>query len=128
MDQKSLLFSESHEWIRCEGKTCAVGISKFAVDQLTDIVYVELPAVGKVVAAGGTFGVIESVKAVSDLYSPVAGKVVAVNQAVADDPSILSQDPYDKGWLIRIERDGELEASTLMDKARYDEFCAHSAH
>lgn len=120
IDESALLYAETHEWARIEGNECVVGITRFAVEQLTDIVYVELPAVGAKLSAGRPFGVIESVKAVSDLYAPVAGEVVAINQAVATDPAILSQDPYDKGWMIRIKTAGPADTAKLKSKAQYD--------
>lgn len=128
MDESKLLYSPSHEWALIEGDTCTVGITRFAVEQLTDIVYVELPEPGKEVETGGTFGVIESVKAVSDLYAPVAGTVSEVNNAVADDPAILSEDPYEKGWLIKLKLSGTPDTSHLKSKAAYDEQVAGEAH
>lgn len=121
MDESKLLYAATHEWTQVTGSSCTIGITRFAVDQLTDIVYIELPPVGKEVTVGATFGVIESVKAVSDLYAPVAGKVTEVNQKVADDPSLLNDDPYDKGWLIKIELAGEIDRSKLLTKEQYDQ-------
>jgi glycine cleavage system H protein len=120
MDESTLLYAATHEWAQVDGTTCTVGITRFAVEQLTDIVYIELPPVGKEVAQGATFGVIESVKAVSDLYAPVAGKVVAVNTKVADDPSLLNDDPYEKGWLIKLEVAGAIDKTKLLSKSQYD--------
>ncbi|MFO0947096.1 MAG: glycine cleavage system protein GcvH [Planctomycetota bacterium] len=128
MDESTLLYAASHEWARLEGNTCVVGITRFAVEQLTDIVYIELPAVGTELTKGSTFGVIESVKAVSDLYAPVSGKVIAVNQAVVDDPGMLGDDPYEKGWMIKLEIAGTPDTSHLKDKAAYDAQVASEAH
>jgi glycine cleavage system H protein len=128
MDENKLLYAESHEWALIEGDTCTVGITRYAVEQLTDIVYVELPDVGKQFAAGDSFGVIESVKAVSDLYAPVAGVVSEVNNTVADDPALLSDDPYTKGWLVKLKLSGEPDVSGLKDKKAYDEQVAGEAH
>src|SRR4030081_3123418 len=100
MDPKTLRYATTHEWASLEGDLCTVGITKFAVDQLTDVVYIELPEVGDHVFAGDSYGEIESVKAVSDLYSPVNGEVVSVNDAVVNDPSLVAGDPYGKGWMI----------------------------
>lgn len=128
IDESALLFTETHEWVRTEGDLCTIGISRFAVEQLTDIVYIELPAVGTRLAPRGTFGVIESVKAVSDLYSPVAGEVVAVNDRVATDPSILSNDPYENGWMIRVRAETPPAPAAFLSKAAYDAKCAAEAH
>ena len=115
----------SHEWCRAEGETAVVGISRHAVEQLTDLVYVDLPPVGTAVKAGEPFGEIESVKAVSELSAPVSGEVVEVNSAAVDDPGVISADPYGNGWLIKVKMSdpGELEA--LMDAAAYDASLAH---
>lgn len=128
MDEQSLRYAPTHEWVDIQGETATVGITRFAVEQLTDIVYVELPAVGARLAAGATFGVIESVKAVSDLYAPVEGQVVEVNQKVADDPSLLSKDPYEKGWMIRLRLLGQPDLSHLLSKSAYDQKCAEETH
>jgi glycine cleavage system H protein len=128
MDESKLLYAASHEWADVQGEACTVGITRFAVEQLTDIVYIELPQVGKRLKPGDVFGVIESVKAVSDLYSPLAGEVVEVNAKVVDDPALLSADPYDGGWLIRLRLDGKPDVSTLLAKADYDKKCADEAH
>src|SRR5260370_42333471 len=102
MDPKKLRYAKTHEWASLEGDKCTVGITKFAVDQLTDVVYVELPDPGDNVFAGESFGEIESVKAVSDLYSPVNGEVIAINEKLLDDPARVTTDPYGKGWMIKI--------------------------
>src|SRR5437016_14376066 len=98
MDPKTLKYAETHEWVLLDGDVATVGISRFAVDQLTDLIMIDLPAVGTKLAAGKSFGEIESVKAVSDLYAPVAGEVVEVNTAVTSDVQVLGEDPYEKGW------------------------------
>lgn len=128
MDETKLLYAESHEWIHVEDAVCVIGITRYAVEQLTDIVYVELPEVGKSLAVGVPFGVIESVKAVSDLYAPVVGEVVAVNDKVADDPALLSEDPYEAGWMIKVRLAGTFDTSGLMDKDAYDRMCASESH
>src|SRR5437763_12605251 len=103
MDPKSLRYAATHEWASLEGDVCTLGITKFAVDQLTDVVYIELPEVGDHVFAGESFGEIESVKAVSDLYAPVNGEVVAINEKLLDDPTKITEDPYAKGWMVGIK-------------------------
>src|SRR5262245_25917557 len=99
----NLRYTKEHEWVRLEGNVAVVGITDFAQQNLGDVVFCELPAVGTELTQFKTFGVVESVKAVSDLYAPVGGKVVAVNQAVVDDPASLNRDPYGAAWLIKLE-------------------------
>jgi glycine cleavage system H protein len=112
MDPKDLRYSPTHEWAHLQGDTCTVGITKFAVEQLTDVVYIELPDVGDHVFAGEDFGEIESVKSVNDLYSPCNGEVIAVNKKLEDDPAVVNQDPYGEGWMIKIK----VEPGTTLDK------------
>jgi glycine cleavage system H protein len=128
MDLKSLQFAPTHEWAQIAGDIATVGISKFAVDQLTDLIMIELPAVGARVVPGKSFGEIESVKAVSDLYAPLAGEVVEVNQQVTGNVALLAEDPYDKGWLIKIKLDQPVDTSALMDLAAYEAKVAEEAH
>jgi glycine cleavage system H protein len=109
-----LRYTKEHEWLRADG---TVGITDYAQDQLGDVVFVELPAVGRVLKQGEAFGVVESVKSVSDLYSPVDGTVVAVNEALAKAPELVNQDPYGAGWLVRLDVSGGSEA--LLDAAQY---------
>jgi glycine cleavage system H protein len=115
-----LRYSKDHEWTRVDGDRAVVGITDYAQEQLGDIVYVELPAVGARVRAGEAFGVVESVKAVSDLYAPVSGEVVEVNQEMADHPEWVNQDPYGKAWLIAVIMDDPREADGLLDAAGYE--------
>src|SRR4051794_40612808 len=103
MDPKNLRYAKTHEWASLEGNICTIGITQFAVEQLTDVVYIELPDPGEHVFVGESFGEIESVKAVSDLYSPINGEVKEVNQAIVNDPSIVSTEPYGKGWMIKVQ-------------------------
>src|SRR3954471_10882303 len=120
MDPQSLQFLPTHEWVQIEGDVATVGISQFAVEQLTDLLLVELPRVGDALTAGKSFGEIESVKAVSDLYSPVDGEVVEVNDAVAGDVQVLARDPYGEGWLIKVRlRDPDAGIPALMDYEAY---------
>ncbi|MGO9464473.1 MAG: glycine cleavage system protein GcvH [Isosphaeraceae bacterium] len=128
MDLKTLRFTTTHEWVYLQGGEATIGISKFAVDQLTDLIMIELPEVGTRVIAGKTFGEIESVKAVSDLYAPISGVVTAVNEEVAANVQLLAEDPYDKGWLIKIKASQPSEMSGLMDLDTYEERVADEEH
>jgi len=123
-----LRFAESHEWVRREGNTATIGISAFAVKELTDLTYVELPAVGKTFRAKQIFGVVESVKAASDLYSPVSGTVTKVNSALESDLSVLSTDPFGKGWMIEVELASPSELDHLLDATAYEKFCESESH
>jgi len=114
-------YTESHEWHVLEDNVVTIGISRFAVDELTDVTYVELPAVGDTVAAGETFGEIESVKATSDLVSGVSGKVVQINDKAVEDPSIINEAPQDDGWLIKVEVEDASQLDALMDETTYNE-------
>lgn len=115
-----LKYTKDHEWIRITGETGRVGVTDFAQEQLGDVVYVELPAVGSTFRQGDQFGSIESVKAVSDLYAPVSGEVVAVNAALADSPEAVNEDPHE-AWMIEIALDDPGEAAALLDAAGYSE-------
>jgi glycine cleavage system H protein len=117
-----LKFTKEHEWVRLEGKTATIGITDYAQSQLGDIVYVELPDEGDSVAKDETFGVVESVKAVSDCYAPLSGKVMAVNSPLADSPETLNEDPYGEGWILRIEIADAAETEELLDPTRYAAF------
>ena len=129
MEPQSLLFLPSHEWVFIQSGVATVGISQFAVEQLTDLLLVELPRVGDPVVSGKGFGEIESVKAVSDLYSPVDGQVVEVNSAVATDVQVLARDPYGAGWLIKVRLNDPLAAIPgLMDNDAYQRQVADAQH
>jgi len=128
MDLKTLRFTPTHEWIYLRGDEATIGISKFAVDQLTDLIMIELPEVGTRVIGGKTFGEIESVKAVSDLYAPISGVVIAVNEDVAANVQLLAQDPYDKGWLIKIKAAQPADTAELMDLDAYEARVAEEEH
>lgn len=119
MYPKDLRYSSEHEWARVEGDRVRVGITKFAADRLSDVVFVELPEVGAVVTFMQPFGVIESVKAVSDLYAPVSGKVVEVNTALRDSPEVVNSDPYGAGWIIVVEPSDPKELDKLMTVEQY---------
>jgi glycine cleavage system H protein len=121
---KDMKYTKDHEWAKAEGNTVAIGITDHAQRSLGDVVFVELPALGRVLKKGETFGVVESIKAVSDLYAPIAGKVVEVNSLVKDDPSQLNQDPHGKAWMVKIEPASGLEEglSHLMSSTAYSEY------
>ncbi len=118
----NLGYSKEHEWARVEGNRVVVGITDFAQDELGDIVFVELPEVGAEVEAMGTFGVVESVKAVSDLYSPVSGAVVDVNTALEDRPELVNQSPYGEGWMIVIEASSPDEFQQFLSAEAYEAY------
>lgn len=118
-----LKYRESDEWIRIEGDTGTIGISDYAQDQLNDIVFLELPEVGATFAKGDSLGVVESVKAASDLHVPVGGTVTAINSTAEDDPEMINADPYGEAWLIKIKIDNPGEADDLMDAAAYEAYC-----
>jgi len=128
MKPAELLYAETHEWVRVadeEGRRIGtVGITAFAIEQLTDLVHMILPKVGAIVRAGQEFGEVESVKAVSSLYSPVDGEVVAVNSDLPNHLESLGQDPYDNGWMMKVALSDETALSKLMDHAAYEKQCA----
>jgi glycine cleavage system H protein len=111
-------YTKSHEWLTADGKTVTVGITDFAQSQLGDVVFLELPAPGRKLSAGESFGVVESVKAASDLYSPVSGRITAVNDKLAAHPELINSDPYGDGWILKLELDGALPGD-LLDEAAY---------
>lgn len=113
-------YTESHEWHKTEGATVTLGITKFAVDELTDVTYVQMKAVGARLNAGDSVGEVESVKATSDIYTAVGGEIVEVNQALANDPSLVNTDPYGKGWLVKLRVSDTSPLNALMDGATYD--------
>ena len=123
-----LKYTKDHEWIDLGSGAAKVGVTAFAIDQLGDIVHVDLPKVGDTFEAGAAFGTIESTKTVSDLYMPVAGKVVEVNKAATDNPESLQTDPYVKGWLVKVELKGTPDAGSLMDARAYESFVADGSH
>jgi len=128
MDLKTLRFTPTHEWVHVQGDVATVGISRFAVDQLTDLIMIELPAVGTRLSPGKSFGEVESVKAVSDLYAPIGGEVIEVNADVAKDVQLLAEDPYTKGWLIKVKIDQPSQTSELMDADAYEHRVAEEDH
>lgn len=117
-----LRYTKEHEWLRAEGRTWRVGITQFAVNQLGDIVVVDLPRNGATLPHGESFGTIESVKSVSELYMPVSGKIVTVNPELNTSPELVNEDPYGEGWMIEIEPSNTSEIDGLMTAEQYDEF------
>lgn len=118
----NLKYTKDHEWVRLEGEFAFVGITHHAQDQLGDVVFIELPAVGAEVAAGDTFGTVESVKAVSDLYAPISGEVVEINEALVDTPEVVNQDPYGEGWMVKVKVTGD--PSDLLTPEEYGQHTA----
>ncbi|HTL11851.1 MAG TPA: glycine cleavage system protein GcvH [Bdellovibrionota bacterium] len=121
---KEYKYTQDHEWARVEGKTVTVGITDHAQSSLGDVVFLELPKVGRTLKKGEAFGVVESVKAVSDLYSPVDGKVIEVHSDLVDDPGTINKEPHDGGWLVKIELTSADGAAHLMDAAAYEKLVA----
>ena len=117
-----LLYTDDDEWLRVEGEEGVVGITDYAQDSLSDIVYLELPEEGEHYEKGESFGVVESVKAAADLYMPVSGEIVAVNEELLDQPEVVNQDPYGDAWMVRIKFDNPDELDDLMDAEAYQEF------
>ena len=120
MNPEDLKYSKEHEWARVDGNTAVVGITQFAAEQLGDVVYVDLPASGSDIEQFGKFGEIESVKTVSDLFSPVGGKIVEVNDGIKDSPEKVNEDTYGEGWLLKIEISDLAQLDGLMDAAGYE--------
>ena len=118
-------YTQEHEWAREEGGTVTVGITSYATEQLGDVVFVELPEVGRAVEAGKTFGVVEAVKTVSDLFAPVGGEVVEVNAAIGDNPALVNQEPYGEGWLVKIKASGA-EYGQLLSHTDYEKLVEES--
>ncbi|HEX7221656.1 MAG TPA: glycine cleavage system protein GcvH [Candidatus Limnocylindrales bacterium] len=124
MVPSELRYTKDHEWVRVDGDEATVGITDYAAQQLGDIVFVELPDSGRTLDQFATFGVVESVKAVSDLFAPVSGEVVAANEALAASPELVNSDPFGEGWMIRIKLGATDEVDGLMDAAAYDALTA----
>jgi len=122
MNPDDLLYTKEHEWIRISGETGTVGITSHAQEALGDVVYIELPKIGDRFTSHQSFGSVESVKAVSELFVPVAGEVIEVNSSLKDSPETLNTDPYGKGWMIRLKIQNSQEASELLSAKAYDEY------
>ena len=125
---QDLKYSNTHEWVSLEGSIAVIGITDFAQGELSDIVMVELPKVGRTVKAGDSVGVIEAVKAVSDLYSPVSGTIKEVNTALSTSPETINKDPYGAGWIAKLELSDPSEVEKLMDAKSYGEFILTAGH
>ena len=119
---EDLKYTKEHEWVRVEGGAAYVGVTDYAQDALGDVVFLELPEVGEEFEQGETFGVVESVKAVSDLYAPVSGRITEINEPLVDAPELINEHPYDDGWMIRMEMSHEIELKELMSAAEYEEY------
>lgn len=118
---EALKYTKDHEWLKADGEEAIIGITQHAQESLGDITFVELPAVGDSFSAGESFGVVESVKAASDLYMPVDGEVVAVNEALEDAPETVNDDPYEAGWIVRIKPSAPAQLKTLLSAEQYRE-------
>jgi len=116
------LYSREHEWVKIEDDVCVIGITEFAQQELGEVVFVELPEIGQVFNANDELGTIESVKAVAEVYTPVAGEVVEVNDAVVDDPELLNEDPHVEGWLVKLRFSSASDLKGLMNAEQYEEF------
>jgi glycine cleavage system H protein len=116
------LYSQEHEWVRVEEDICVLGITEFAQAELGEVVFVELPEVGQVFDSNDEIGTIESVKAVAEVYSPVAGEIVEINETLTDDPELLNDDPHGEGWLVRIKFSSAADLKGLMTAEQYEEF------
>jgi glycine cleavage system H protein len=119
-------YTQEHEWAREEGGVVTVGITSYATEQLGDVVFVELPEVGRALEAGKSFGVVEAVKTVSDLYAPVAGEVVEVNGAIGDNPALVNQEPYGEGWLVKIRPASAVDFGRLLSHVDYEKLVEES--
>ncbi len=128
LDRSRLKFAKTHEWVHLEGNSAVIGISDFAVQALTDLVFMQLPAVGRTLKPGEVFGEVESVKAVSDLYAPLAGTVTAVNSELPNNLEWLSEDPYGKGWILKLDLPAGTSLDNLMDTAAYEQHCKSESH
>ena len=120
-------FSKDHEWVRVDGDTATIGITRHATEQLGDVVFVEVPDVGRKVAAGESCAVVESVKAASDVYAPVSGEVTAANAVIAANPAAVNEDPEGNGWFFKVKLADTTELAGLMDRAAYDQFVKDNA-
>jgi glycine cleavage system H protein len=123
-----LKYAKTHEWVRLEGDIATIGITDFAQGELSDIVYVEITALGKTIKRDDPLGTIEAVKAVSDLYSPISGQVIAANDSLKDSPATVNKDPYGEGWMAKMKVSDPNELANLLDATAYAELASRSAH
>ena len=121
-------YMDTHEWVRLEDDIATIGISDFAVEQLTDLVFIDLPQAGDSLSKGDTLGEIESVKAVSDLYSPLSGEIIEVNESIADDLELVSQDPFGEGWFVKMRISDSSEFDQMISAAEYEKVIEEAAH
>lgn len=121
--ENDLFYTRDDEWIRVDGDEATVGVSDYAQDSLSDIVYLELPSVGESFEEGESFGVIESVKAAADLYMPISGEITAVNEDLMDEPEVVNSDPYGNAWMVRVRMSDKSELDELMDADAYRSYC-----
>ena len=126
MVPKDLRYTKDHEWVRVEGDTATIGVTDFAANQLGDVVFVDLPQIGRTVDQFATFGVVESVKAVSDLYAPLSGEVVEVNGDLAGAPELVNSDPFGGGWMIRVRIADDTQVAGLLDAGAYERLTAEA--
>ena len=124
---ENLRYTKDHEWVAVNGETATIGITDYAQHSLGDVVYVELPKVGEKLVAHDAFGSVESVKAVSEIFTPIAGEVLEANEAVNDTPEVVNNDPYGEGWMIKIKMDNAGEADALLNAAEYEEYLQANA-
>ncbi|NLJ74190.1 MAG: glycine cleavage system protein GcvH [Firmicutes bacterium] len=122
MTEKKLLFTKEHEWVLVKGHTARVGITDYAQNELGDVVFVDLPSIGDLVEEGEGFAVVESVKAVSDIYAPVSGEIAAVNEHLEDSPELVNESPLDEGWIVEIKMEEPSQTADLMTQQEYEEF------
>ena len=125
---RDLRYTKSHEWVRIDGDIATIGLSDYAQAELGDITYLELPEVGSNVTQSEPFGVVESVKAASDIYAPLDGEVIEINSAAVDAPDVVNASPYDNAWLVKVRLSDPAQIETLMDPDTYDTFAEESAH
>lgn len=126
---KELKYEKTDEWVKVEDKICTIGVSDYAQEQLSDIVYVDISlSVGDKAKKGGVFATIESVKAAADVNMPVSGIVLEINKTLSDTPELINTDPYNAAWMVKIQLDDPLELTKLMDSAAYEKYCAERAH
>lgn len=121
-------YTKTHEWVQLDGEVATLGITDVAQEELGDITYLELPAAGEAITAGEPFGVVESVKAASDIFSPIDGEVVERNDAAIDEPGMINSSPYDRAWLLKVKINDPGQVESLMAPADYDSFAAEQAH
>ncbi|MCL4426389.1 MAG: glycine cleavage system protein GcvH [Firmicutes bacterium] len=128
MYPKEFRYTREHEWMALEGNRARVGITHYAQDHLGDVVFVELPGIGRALRKGESFGVVESVKTVSDIYAPIGGRVVEVNEALTTSPELINQDPHGRGWMLVVEVENPAEAADLLNSEAYEEYLKEAGH